>query len=217
MSVINQEVNEEHPGPNAVGRQIGESFAVRSPRAQQPVAADRGVKKPMSQSTGSRRRIAAALVLIISVAPVAFRVGPAANAYQSVNPVIHRSAAVIHLAPYKASPVAHPHRHRRRICPIDWHRGPAFVASLIRCAARHWHVPGGPTKALSIAWRESHFVATAYNPSGAEGIYQHMRQYWPMRARVFGFPNRSAFNARANVIVTMRMVRAIGGWAPWGQ
>ena len=173
----------------------------------------------MSQLTGPHRRIAAALVLVISVAPVAFGIGPAANAFQPVNPLMHRSAPVASQSPHKARrQAAHrPHRHRRRICSIDWHRGPASVERLIRCAARHWHVPGGPQTALYIAWRESHFVPNAYNPSGAEGIYQHMRQYWPARARLFGFPNRSAFNARANVIVTMRMVHALGSWAPWGR
>jgi hypothetical protein len=70
--------------------------------------------------------------------------------------------------------------------------------------------------ALFIAWRESHYRPSAYNPSGAEGIYQHMRQYWPTRAATYGFPHWSAFNARANVIVTMRMVRAMGNWSPWG-
>jgi hypothetical protein len=195
----------------------------------------------MSQFTGSRRRIAAALVLVLSVAPVAFRIGPEASAYQTVNPLMHGSAAAVNHPPQAvrpghsqslalahsqslARPLAHPkarahhrHRGRRRICPIDWRRGPAFVERLIRCAARHWHVPGGPRTALSIAWRESHFIATAYNSSGAEGIYQHLRQYWPARARLFGFPDRSAFNARVNIIVTMRMVHATGSWAPWGQ
>ena len=84
------------------------------------------------------------------------------------------------------------------------------------CAANHWQVPGGATTAVSIAWRESRFRADAYNPSGAEGVYQHMRQYWPGRAAAYGFPGASAFNARVNVIVTMRMVRRLGNWSPWG-
>jgi hypothetical protein len=104
-----------------------------------------------------------------------------------------------------------------KICPIDWRKGTWFVKKLIRCAAWHYAVPGRATKALSIANRESRFQPGAYNPySGALGIYQHLSVYWPGRAYAFGFKDWSAFNARANIIVTMRMVRRIGGWGPWG-
>jgi soluble lytic murein transglycosylase-like protein len=102
-----------------------------------------------------------------------------------------------------------------KICNFDWQRSRFQVKKLIRCAARHWDVPGGAHKALAIAFRESRYNPGAYNSSGAEGIYQHMRQYWPGRARTFGFPRYSAFNGRANIIVTMRMVKR-GGWGPWG-
>jgi hypothetical protein len=44
-----------------------------------------------------------------------------------------------------------------------------------------------------------------------------MRQYWPARAASYGFANWSAFNGRANVIVTMRMVHAMGNWSHWGE
>jgi hypothetical protein len=47
------------------------------------------------------------------------------------------------------------------------------------------------------------------------GIYQHMKRYWPNRAYAYGFKGWSAFNARANIIVTMRMVHR-DGWGPWG-
>jgi soluble lytic murein transglycosylase-like protein len=103
----------------------------------------------------------------------------------------------------------------RKICNFDWQRSSFQVKRLIKCAARHWDVPGGAQKALAIAYRESRYDPNAYNSSGAEGIYQHMRQYWPGRARIYGFPRYSAFNGRANIIVTMRMVRR-GGWGPWG-
>src|SRR5262245_34398353 len=75
----------------------------------------------------------------------------------------------------------------RRICPIDWREGTWHVKKLIRCAAHRWSVPGGASKALYIANRESHFYPRAYNSySGASGIYQHLRRYWPGRARTFG-------------------------------
>ena len=104
----------------------------------------------------------------------------------------------------------------RKICPIDWRDGTFHVKKLIRCAAARWTVPGGASKALAIANRESNFHPRAYNSySGSAGIYQHLRHYWPGRARVYGFRGWSAFNARANVMVTMRMVHR-GGWGPWG-
>jgi transglycosylase-like protein with SLT domain len=102
-----------------------------------------------------------------------------------------------------------------QVCPIDWRRSTKQVKRLIMCAAHHWHVPGGRAKALAIAYRESRFDPHAYNSSGAEGIYQHMKRYWPDRAYTYGFKGWSAFNARANIIVTMRMVRR-AGWGPWG-
>ena len=68
--------------------------------------------------------------------------------------------------------------------------------------------------ALAIADRESHFEPHAYNPSGCAGIYQHQLRYWPGRAAAYGFRGWSAFNARANIMVTMRMVH-LSGWGPW--
>ena len=73
-----------------------------------------------------------------------------------------------------------------------------------------------PDKALYIAWRESRYRPSAYNAAGgAAGIYQHLLKYWPDRAADYGFRDWSAFNARANIMVTMRMVKQYG-WAPWG-
>lgn len=104
-----------------------------------------------------------------------------------------------------------------RICPIAWQRGPRYVRRLVLCAARRFQVPGGPAKALAIADRESRLHPRAYNPSsGALGIYQHLRRYWPGRADEYGFRGWSGFNARANIFVTMKMVRQLGGWWPWG-
>ena len=102
----------------------------------------------------------------------------------------------------------------KTICPIEWRRGPRQVQRLVRCAARHWGI--SVRTALYVAGRESNFRHRAYNDSScASGIYQHLCHYWPGRARTYGFRDRSAFNARANIIVTMRMVRR-GGWDPWG-
>jgi hypothetical protein len=101
-----------------------------------------------------------------------------------------------------------------RICPIDWRQSAWHVKQLIRCAASYHGV--GERKALYIAWRESRYRPNAYNAGGnAAGIYQHLLKYWPARAEDYGFRDWSAFNARANIFVTMRMVKRYG-WDPWG-
>ncbi len=100
-----------------------------------------------------------------------------------------------------------------RICPIDWRQSTWHVKQLIRCAASHHGV--STRTALYVAWRESRYRPSAYNAAGgAAGIYQHLVKYWPDRAADYGFRNWSPFNARANIMVTMRMVRQYG-WDPW--
>ncbi|HJR96372.1 MAG TPA: hypothetical protein VJ979_00525 [Actinomycetota bacterium] len=104
------------------------------------------------------------------------------------------------------------------VCRIDWRKGSWHVRQLVRCAANRWNVPGGARMALYIADRESNFEPRAYNSySGASGVFQHLSRYWGGRADAFGFDGWSAFNARANIMVTMRMVHRIGSWSPWGH
>jgi hypothetical protein len=106
----------------------------------------------------------------------------------------------------------------RYVCRIDWRKGDWHVRQLIRCAAGRWAVPGGAATALYIADRESGYEPGAYNGySGASGIFQHLSRYWPGRADAFGFGGWSAFNARANIMVTMRMVHRMGSWSHWGM
>jgi hypothetical protein len=102
-----------------------------------------------------------------------------------------------------------------RICDYDWQSGRHQVKLLIRCAAKRWHVSGGPDKALQVARCESRYHPRAYNPAGYAGVYQQSKRYWPDRADHYGFPDRSAFNGRANIIVSIRMVHA-NGWVGWG-
>ena len=99
------------------------------------------------------------------------------------------------------------------LCPIDWQRSTWHLKQLIRCAASHYGID--EDDALYIAWRESRYQPTAYNEEGeAAGIYQHLLKYWPERAVDFGSADWSVFDARANILVTMRMVRRYG-WEPW--
>jgi hypothetical protein len=147
----------------------------------------------MTFRTPTRRRFPAALLLTAVLLTV-----PAASA-----------SAGSHQDPFSQVP--------RKICRVDWRDGTWHVKKLIRCAVHRWSVPGGADKALYIANRESNFQPHAYNSySGASGIYQHLRRYWPGRASTYGFHGWSAFNARANIIVSIRMVHRLGSWQPWG-
>jgi hypothetical protein len=153
----------------------------------------------MDQGLNTRRAISAALILTVALTVAT---GPTASA----RPVTPRRAAETRRL--GAQP--------RRVCAIQWRKGTPFVKKLIRCAAHHFRVPGGPAKALQVASRESKFAPRAFNArSCALGIYQHLCRYWRGRARAFGFGRWSPYNARANIFVTMRMVR-LEGWAPWG-
>ena len=91
------------------------------------------------------------------------------------------------------------------------------VEQAIRCAVSKWSVPGGALKALSVARCESGFNEHATYTDHV-GVYQHVRRYWPARFRahrVRGWHmHPSPFNARSNVVVSIRMVHS-GGWGPW--
>ena len=100
-----------------------------------------------------------------------------------------------------------------RICDYDWKRSTYQLKRLIRCAARRWHVAGGPDKAVSVARCESRFDPRAYNPGGYAGVYQQSTRYWRQRSTLYGFRDRSVYNGRANVVVSVRMAHR-GGWGP---
>jgi hypothetical protein len=101
------------------------------------------------------------------------------------------------------------------VCDYDWHEGPWHVRQLIRCAANRWGSPGGPAKAIEVAYCESGLRPGAYNPNGYAGLFQQATRYWPGRADAYGMPDRSVFNGRANIIVSVRMARSFGSWSAW--
>lgn len=116
--------------------------------------------------------------------------------------------------------------HRPGPCSIHWSLKPHAahaedirdaVRRLIRCAVRRWPVPGGARKALAVARCESGLWPWA-DGGESEGVFQHLRWYWPARYALYTKPRwelgDSVFNARANVIVSIRMAHR-GGWGPW--
>jgi hypothetical protein len=81
-------------------------------------------------------------------------------------------------------------------------------------------------RALCVARRESGYGLDerAYNSSsGASGLFQHLRRYWPERVANYNRAMRkrhwlqvgpNVFDARSNALVSMWMARR--SWAPWG-
>lgn len=93
------------------------------------------------------------------------------------------------------------------------------VRMTIRAAVHRWHVAGGVPKAMSVARCESGFEARAYNPSsGAAGVFQQLARYWRGRQNRYDSHRwhlgESVFNARANVIVSIRQAHQ-AGWGAW--
>lgn len=94
------------------------------------------------------------------------------------------------------------------------------VLRLASCASFHFW-PHHADLLVAIASRESGLDPFAANPtSSARGLYQHILSYWAGRAAAY--LRRSWFkvwpvpwwNARAQTIVTVRMMRATGGACP---
>src|SRR5262245_14488858 len=101
------------------------------------------------------------------------------------------------------------------VCDSHWHEGRWHIKQLIRCAANRWESPGGPAKALAVARCETGLRPRAYNPNGYAGLFQQATRYWPGRADAYGVPDRSVFNGRANIIVSVRMAKAMRSWSAW--
>ncbi len=101
-------------------------------------------------------------------------------------------------------------------CPQNA-RTPQSVEALIKCAAPRLEI--STSKALYIAWRESHFEPWAKNPnSTASGVYQVVSGTWAEFVSRYRYGTRvgtSVFSGRDNVILSLRAVRH-AGWGPWG-
>jgi hypothetical protein len=102
-----------------------------------------------------------------------------------------------------------------RVCNYDWRAGTWQIKQLIRCAALRWDSPGMPGQAISVARCESIVNPRAYNSGGYAGLFQQSISFWPGRADQWGQDDRSVFNGRANIIVSVRMAHAAGSWSPW--
>jgi hypothetical protein len=66
-----------------------------------------------------------------------------------------------------------------------------------------------------VARCESNLNPHAYDSGGYAGLFQQSIRYWPGRSEQWGQVDRSVFNGRANIIVSVRMAHAAGSWSPW--
>jgi hypothetical protein len=112
-------------------------------------------------------------------------------------------------------------RHPPHPCDLPRRDGETiqhYSRRLIECAVGAFGpVKGGASRAVCIAKRESGLVPTASSKTGQYlGLYQHAAAYWPDRfdryTRASWDLSTSALSGRSNAIVTVRMVRAVGGW-----
>jgi hypothetical protein len=97
------------------------------------------------------------------------------------------------------------------------------VRDTIACAVKRWPVPGGVDYALAIARRESGFNWDADNPySSASGVYQFVDGTWSAEVTRYRdlidkqHLSTSVWNARANVLVAIRLAHGCSCWSPWG-
>lgn len=100
------------------------------------------------------------------------------------------------------------------------------VQLTVRSAARIFGIRSSTGRAFCIAERESGWNEYAFNSSSAaSGIFQHLRSYWSGRVAAYRSTARSSltirsgaspFNARANVLVSVRMM-AQGQWYHWSS
>lgn len=92
------------------------------------------------------------------------------------------------------------------------------VEQAIRCADQRWHVPGRAARAIRVAKCESGLNEHDAN-SCCSGVFQQNRRYWDGRRRRLN-PHHgwklapSVYNARTNVVISLRMASR-DGWGAW--
>lgn len=110
------------------------------------------------------------------------------------------------------------------VVDLDGDYGPTverWVPYIVDAIARY----GGPVgdDAELTRWRrvmhcESRGLPDAYNPSGASGLMQQMRRYWPERAVAAGYTaDADPFDGVVNINVSAWLLyqAAGGGWGHW--
>ncbi len=89
---------------------------------------------------------------------------------------------------------------------------PADIEAIIRAAAARWGAD--PTQLLRVAWCESRYNPSAYNASGASGLFQFMPRTWAANSVRAGYGGASVFDpvASANTAAYMFSIGQAGQW-----
>lgn len=97
------------------------------------------------------------------------------------------------------------------ISAAAWYRLPDWLLPLVIDAADAFGI--NPTLLARIVVCESGGNARAFNPSGASGLTQQLRSYWPARARAAGLTDADVFDPWANLYVAaMMLTRGTSDW-----
>jgi hypothetical protein len=89
---------------------------------------------------------------------------------------------------------------------------PADIEAIIRAAAARWGAD--PAQLLRVAWCESRYNPSAYNASGASGLFQFMPRTWAANSVRAGYGGASVFDpvASANTAAYMFSIGQAGQW-----
>jgi hypothetical protein len=89
---------------------------------------------------------------------------------------------------------------------------PADIEAIIRAAAARWGAD--PTQLLRVAWCESRYNPSAYNASGASGLFQFMPRTWAANSVRAGYGGASVWDpvASANTAAYMFSIGQAGQW-----
>ena len=89
---------------------------------------------------------------------------------------------------------------------------PGDIEAIIRAAAARWGAD--PTQLLRVAWCESRYNPSAYNASGASGLFQFMPRTWAANSVRAGYSGASVFDAvaSANTAAYMFSIGQAGQW-----
>jgi soluble lytic murein transglycosylase-like protein len=89
---------------------------------------------------------------------------------------------------------------------------PADIEAIIRAAAAKWGAD--PAQLLRVAWCESRYNPSAYNASGASGLFQFMPRTWAANSVRAGYSGASVWDpvASANTAAFMFSIGQAGQW-----
>lgn len=87
---------------------------------------------------------------------------------------------------------------------------PADIEAIIQAAAARWGAD--PAQLLRVAWCESRYNPSAYNASGASGLFQFMPRTWAANSVRAGYSGASAFDPVASANTAAYMFRNGQAW-----